>query len=624
MKRLNFVLLCLLSVIAIISCDKEVALEQSEISTEENASLFYVKDDMNGMDMITDNINHILFIGLDSLSQGTIIEGGKMDTNSDELIKEDAFVVYVDSLNRVTSIIMDGQMCNFYNYTETTCDIAFINGDGTYECVEDISLVPEKSISKTRSLAGEELIDGTLKVISGVKSSLELALSICSNPKSWQTAFNTFDYISGMFSGGISFGMNSASIGLKAQLMNIKPDLFSLCVYLIESGRTLSDFLTEQLIGNWELELINVEQTNANMAEIVFQVSGVKENPSVELSGYVWYMNVNNKDANTISFKVENNTYKLNLPLNSYGSFVGSVSINGAFGFFKRKEFKFDAFHIGVKNVAVEDNPLYENGSVNFLLSINLEGSEDGLKDVQQFGYYTRFSNATPNYHQVTNLSSIFDSTPLTCYLAIEKEGFFDENINYTTFEARAVDYYIGAYVVLNNGNIVHIDEKPIEGLVYNTKPSLEYLSSNIIGTEITSIEVDKEGNQTIHYKTYFQNQVSILGSFWIEYLEWQCEGNGWEKTSGDNWYIEKDGVYNTTHFSTYTNGVNLTHNVYYIIHLANGSSRRSDNYLTVSGSETITNVSIIGSRLSKQKKFVVKRMQTYDVNTTNTNSIRK
>ena len=480
MKRLNFVLFCLLSITAIISCDKE---ETSEISTEENASLFYVKDDMNGMDMITDNIDHIFFIGPDSSSQGTIIKGGKMDINSDEWIKEEAFVVHIDSLNRVTSIIMDGQMCNFYNYTETTCDIAFITGDGTYECVEDVRLMPKKFISKTRSLSEEELIDGTIKVISGVKSSLELALSISSNPKSWQTAFNAFDYISGMFPDGISFGMNSASMGLKAQLMKIKPDLFSLCNVLIQAGHALSDFLTELLIGNWELKIINVEQINANMAEIVFQVSGVKENPSVELSGYVWYMNVNNKDTNNIPFEVENNTYKVKLPLNSYGSFLGHVDLNGAFGLFIRKEFKFDAFHIGIKNVTIEDNPLYEDGSVNFLLSINLEGSEDGLNDIQQFGYYTRYANAIPDYKRVEHLSSIFESTPLTYELSIDKDGFSNESINYTTFEAKPTnDYYIGAYVVLKNGNIVHLDEKEIDGLVYNRKPS--FAISNIRVTD--------------------------------------------------------------------------------------------------------------------------------------------
>lgn len=602
MKRLNLVLLCLLSITAIISCDKEETLGQSETTTEENASLFYVKDDMNGMDMITDNIDHIFFIGPDSLSQGTIIEGGKIDIDSDELIKEEAFVVYVDSLNRVTSIIMDGQMCNFYNYTETTCDIAFINGDGTYECVEDVSLMPKKSISKTRSLSGEELIDGTLKVISGVKSSLELALSICSNPKSWQTAFNAFDYISGMFSGGISFGMNSASMGLKAQLMNIKPDLFSLCVFLIESGRTLSDFLTEQLIGNWELELISVEQTNANMAEIAFQVSGVKENPSVELSGYVWYMNVNNKDANTIPFNVENNVYKLNLPLNSYGSFVGSVSINGAFGFFKRKEFEFDAFHIGIKNVTVEDNPLYENGSVNFLLSINLEGSEDGLNDIQQFGYYTRYANAMPDYKQVEHLSSIFESTPLTYELSISKDGFSNESINYTTFEAKPTnDYYIGAYVVLKNGNIVHLDEKEIEGLIYNRKPSFSI--SNIV---ITDRGPYSDGTGRDSYISYSVDYTVDGGLFINEIYE--RYGENWE-TSGAEYLIFNDFNDNTTYTRTgrinYDSGNTKASPISFFAILRNGSTHLFANGMTFQGGSLNTNGNRTNSRIMNFTKDI-------------------
>lgn len=43
---------------------------------------------------------------------------------------------------------------------------------------------------------------------------------------------------------------------------------------------------------------------------------------------------------------------------------------------------------------------------------------------MEQFGFYTRFANGTPDYRPVDELSSIFESTPLTYELNIEKERF--------------------------------------------------------------------------------------------------------------------------------------------------------------------------------------------------------
>ena len=623
MKSFKIFVFSLLSTMLLTGCEEfegilDGLLEDVNNESTKIANLYYVKNETKDMDMITDNVNHMLFIGTDTETKEKTIKGARLDTISYKSI-DYPFVVYMDSLNRVSSILLENLMCKFYNYTETSCDIVFINGDGTYYSVENIALSRDKfEPNKTRSTSGEDFLDDATKVIGGFKASAELALSICKNPDKIRTLLDTFDYLSEMMPGGWKFGTSSTTMGINAKMYNLKPDLFSLCMYLIETGRTLSESLKEQLIGNWELELISVEQIDVKNAEIVFTISGIKENPSVELYGYVWYMNKDSRHANNISFNVENNTYTMLLPIESYGSFFGRVYLLGDFGFGKNESFEFSAYHLELSKYEIEDSPLYENGAVNFNISVFLKGKEDGLKGIQQFGYYVKYANAI-DYNEVKNLSSIFESTPLTYELSIPRDGFSDETTNYTTFEAKpSIDYYIGVYVVLKNGNIVHFDEKPIEGLVYDTKPSVKYLESNITGTEITSTEVDEEGEQIIHYKTMFQNKVSILGSFWIEYLEWQCEGEGWEKISGDNWYIEKDGVYITTHFSTYTNRVNLTHNVYFIVHLTNGSSRRCDNYLTESGSETITNVSIVGTRASVPPRYNTKHMQVLKSNVIN------
>lgn len=269
---------------------------------------------------------------------------------------------------------------------------------------------------------------------------------------------------------------------------------------------------------------------------------------------------------------------------------------------------------ISINKYEVEENPIYENGNIHFNLYVYLKGDEEELKRVKQFGYYIRHSSSVPDYQPIPySHLSLLPETPLKYELNINKNHFSEENKNYLTFEATAIEYYIGAYVILENENIIHIDEQPIDELVYKEKPIFEYLNSNIIGTEIDSTTIDNDGNQIIYYKTTLQNQVSISGSFWIEYIEWQCEGGNWNKISGDNWYIENDGIYNTTHHSIYTNkSKNLTHSVFYIMHLTNGNSLRSNNHLIVSGNETITNVSISGGsiiRLSKSSATMKKQI---------------
>ena len=485
MKNLNLLVLSLLSIMLFSSCDQleDIFLGGENNEITESSGLYYVQNETEGMDMITDNVDHILFIETDPATQERTIKGGRMDTKSEKCVEEEVFVIYMDSLNRVSTILLDNMMCNFYNYTETTCDIVFINIDETYYSVEKITLPQEKfALHKTRSTSGEEFIDNATKVIGGVKASFELALSICKNPDKLRKALDAFDYMSEMMSGGWKFGTSSATMGINAKLYNLRPDLFSLCMYLIETGRTLSDFLTEQLIGNWALELISIEQVNEKTAKIVFSVSGIKENPSVELSGYVWYKNMDNRRANNISFNVANKTYTMLLPFDSYGRFFGRISLLGAFGFGKYKSFEFNAYNLDLSKYEIEENPLYKNGEVNFKMNIFLKGNEDDLKDIQQFGYYIKYANAI-DYKEVKNLSSIFESTPLTYELSIPRDGFSDETINYTTFEAKpSIDYYIGVYVVLKNGNIVHFDEENIEGLVYNRKPS--FTISNIVVTD--------------------------------------------------------------------------------------------------------------------------------------------
>ena len=159
----------------------------------------------------------------------------------------------------------------------------------------------------------------------------------------------------------------------------------------------------------------------------------------------------------------------------------------------------------------------------------------------------------------------------------IQRDDF--DSRNYNTFSAQS-KVQIGVYKkIKDSSGEYYVRSTPQEfELNYNEKPSVKYVSSVITGTDIISVETDENGNEIIHYKTYFQDEVAIKGSFWIDHLLWNCEGNNWNPIDSHNWYISKDKTYSTTHSSTYTNHTNLEHIVYYDVYLCDGSVRRSDN----------------------------------------------
>lgn len=247
------------------------------------------------------------------------------------------------------------------------------------------------------------------------------------------------------------------------------------------------------------------------------------------------------------------------------------------------------------------------NGEPFVHFRYGVKAKVETLDNIDEWGIYVLNDDGT-----TIKYPSEFKAAKLEDCITIDNLNFnkneFDE-LNYNDFQA-SKKVKIGVYYKTKNpqGLYDYLNEyygTPQEyDFEYEENASLRYLDSKILGTEITSTEIDENGNKIVNYKTSFQNRVQITGTFWIDYLDWQCEGNGWHKTSGGNWYVKEDGIYDTKHFSTYTNRVaGLSHNVFYILHLTNGNQIRSENYLTVFGNETITGVSIVGKNKSSMQK---------------------
>ena len=237
-------------------------------------------------------------------------------------------------------------------------------------------------------------------------------------------------------------------------------------------------------------------------------------------------------------------------------------------------------------------------------MNVFLKGSDEGLGDIQQFGYYTRYSNSIPDYKQVSYLSTIFESTPLTYELPIEREGFFEENRNYNTFEAKATGYYIGAYVVLKNGNIVTIDEQEIEGLIYKQKPSITFTSVSVNSTEVTSYD---EENDVTRYKTQYSFDCDIKGTFWFNTIQFQIYSDHWNN-NWSNQTVSDDGSYTMNGNMTYGSNSSMNHTGFYQMYLHNGGTKSSSNSLIFGGVPGNPSISIGGTPAYAPARKVAKK----------------
>ena len=93
MKNLNLLVLSLLSIMLFSSCDQleDIFLGGENNEITESSGLYYVQNETEGMDMITDNVDHILFIETDPATQERTIKGGRMDTKSEKCVEEEVF-----------------------------------------------------------------------------------------------------------------------------------------------------------------------------------------------------------------------------------------------------------------------------------------------------------------------------------------------------------------------------------------------------------------------------------------------------------------------------------------------------------------------------------------------------
>lgn len=513
MKSLNLFVLSLLSIMFFASCDKLEKPFENENSFDGKGDYAFVENYVDSLDAVLSPDGYVCLFGVEARDE---IEGeyskifyiAKADYTTGEISPSDDICVVVDSIGMPNIISMEDYNVHISNVTNSTFDCIIIEKGKENVELKNLPLPKQETYSiknATRSIAGSEAIplyglDNLIDDVSKAQA-MQAIITAATNKEKLSAGIGAIGTVLGGEAGLTLGGISDALTG------SLRNSYLAIAGYMWSENQK---FILNH-IGPWHISIESVEQTERNTCVVGYIIDGIwddcKGKPRV-------YLNCQNSDKNKHTGKVEQ-ALELGYAVNGYHE-VEIKNLKAGYYLIEMK--LYDECHkstnltirtyppillqmvdLELFKYEIEDNPLYENGAVNFKMNVFLKGNEDGLKDVQQFGYYTKYANAI-DYKEVKNLSSIFESTPLTYELSIPRDGFSDETINYTTFEAKpSIDYYIGVYVVLKNGNIVHFDEEVIERLVYNRKPS--FMISNIVVTDRGPNSDDDSGRDS--YMSY-------------------------------------------------------------------------------------------------------------------------
>lgn len=614
MKNLNLFLLSLLSIILFTSCDQlEDIFGNENNEATEKLKYYFEENFVDSLDAIYCSNKRLILYGYqevpitsDSTRKERVIYLGRVENKS--IVEEDAIVMVVDSsnfpvriaskeFNMILSKIDESHFdCAVYTYqTKDSCQ----SNDWVIYNNISYNISTKNNQNSTKALASGGYSEF------GLDDIFKFANIFNSLKNGFKSALKNDDFGVLVFNGEIlnEFNPNDEiSLGIGFLLSNNTPGiLLNVCGYL---AKKMDDFVVEQL-GKVRITIDEIKYIDESTHKIEYSINGLNENglkySEIGLEVY------NNESWLYLDYIKPENCSGHRFVKLPPGKYVVELYVKSTK--YEIVEYRvmhtFNVFDLKVDKYEIEDNPIYKDGAVNFKMNIFLKGNEEYLKDIKQFGYYIKNQNYI-DYIEVKNLSSIFELTEQTYELSIPRDGFSDDSINYTTFEAKpSNDYYIGVYVVLKNGNIVHFDEEIIEELVYCKKPEIQFTSAHAKSTEV--IETYDDGD--VRYKTYYTFDCNINGCFWIDYIQYTISqsnvNNYWDPN-----YPKNDRDYTFNGWAEYTNSA--VYNSYFTIYLTNGGTLSSENGLQLScgggsGSMSVTG----GNTRSLSKSF----------NTINTNS---
>lgn len=426
----------------------------------------------------------------DCFSEERVVYIGKVE--NEEFMTDDAVVIVVDSTNFPIRMAMKDVNAIFSKVDDKHFNCAIYTAQsGEWIELENLSYESsfmEKSPSATRALATDGYTEfGWSDVLNGMDILHSLTDGIGSALKNDQLGVlkSNLDIFGNLHPNDeIGLGIDvSLALGdgtnLKGNIMT------AFGSYLVEE---YEEFVEEHL-GKVRISIEDFKRIDATTCEVFYKIEGLNS------SGLKYGVSnmILNKGKTPVDYQevsVTNHSGSKVFSNLSMGKYTVEFYIHSSKYYFILYDVKytFSMFELGIDHYTVAPEPEYSGGKVMFDVEVFLSGDSEELNkwisNGVEFGYYVHYANAF-DYKRVTNFSTIFTSTPLTYDLDIEREGFFEENIDYASFEARAVDYHIGAYAVVD-GKILTYDEQEME-LVYAEHPEAHTgESSSVSETEAT------------------------------------------------------------------------------------------------------------------------------------------
>ena len=465
--------------------------EYGEIKSFKTKGYFFEENFVDDLDAIYCDDGYIALFGFeevevapDCFSEERVVYIGRVE--NEEFMKDDAMVMVVDSTNFPVRMATKDVNAIFSRVDEEHFNCAIYTAQsGEWTELENLSYESsfmEKSPSATRALAtggySEFGLDDALTAVS-IAGNLKKGFgSALKNDQVGvlESNLGVFGDLQGNKELGLGIGLITAG--------SVPGALLAIGGYL--SGK-FDDFVVKEL-GKVRLAIEDLKKHDSTTCEIFFSISGLNEkglrNSEVGMEVYnadaIFYMDflksANYKDSRVMALPTGRYTVEVYVRSTKYRYIEYRVM------------YTFSMFELGLDHYTVAPEPEYSGGKVKFDVEVFLSGDSEELNkwisNGVEFGYYVHYANAF-DYKKVTNFSAIFLTTPLTYNLDIEREGFFEENIDYTSFKARAVDYHIGAYAVVD-GKILTYDEQEME-LVYDEHPEVHTgEASSVSETEAT------------------------------------------------------------------------------------------------------------------------------------------
>jgi len=530
-----------------LSCEKD---NETENIIDKNNTYSYIQNCVDSLDAVLTSKGYLALCGItevqesdnNSANRYRLIYITKANYNNGEVDHSEDLYVLLDSLNNPVSITTNTCTYTIMNNNGSTFDLMYIDGKNEATFYSTIATNNTKSRANATTRAAGDLASSEPIPFTGLDDIMN--------------AIGKIDNLYNIISATTAGQKVSAGLGALANLIGdagwAEGSLFTGGISDVLAGSLRSSYLALagymwsenqkfilKHLGAWRISIQSVEQVERKSLEIGYTIEGLNTPTEGTPKVNLLCQNLKTRKYKTIPLgNVKNGSYKYNITDLDAGEYGVEMRLYDDchratnISVMTYPQVKTNVYDIGLNRVEVGTNPLFRDGYVNFDLDVYIDGSEDGLKNVREFGYFIKFANSI-DYHKVEHMSYIFSSTPVTCSLPIEREGFF--NLDCRNFKAEATDYYIGVYVVNTKGNeIKHFDEKKIEGLVYERKP--EFLVTNINVTDRGPINDDSGRDSYMSYEMYFQTDG------WLFFDEvHEKYGENWT-SSGADYIIESYG----------------------------------------------------------------------------------